>query len=657
MHVSVDIETYSSVDIGKAGAYKYALSPDFEILLIAYAVDDGPVQLIDVITGDDDSEFRGLLDNPDVIFHAYNASFEWWCLSRWYGIELDIRQWRCTMVHGMYCGYTSGLGITGEVIGLPPDKTKLKTGSALIRRFCVPQKPTARNPFTRCYPEQEPAKWELFKEYNIQDVVTEREIEHRLSKWPLPSREQRLWEYDVLMNARGVGVDMGLVERAIEMDQAEHDKLLAEAQQITGLQNPNSRPQLLAWLNSKLDTDLEDVRKATVSDLLNTGVSDADASRMLELRQQLGKTSTAKYTAITQAVCEDGRIRGLSMYYGANRSGRWAGRLVQLQNLPQNHLAELDFARETARKGDADTLKLCYGDSIPDTLSQLIRTVFVPAKGKIYAIADYSAIECRVLAWLAGEEWVLDSFRAGKDIYCATASQMFGVPVEKHGQNSELRQRGKIATLALGYGGGEGALIAMGATKMGIPEEDLGDLASRWRAANPNIVKLWRTYEDALHSTVNTGNVNRLSHGVVFRLEGDPGTDQSFLTIQLPTGRKLFYAHPHHAPARLHPDRMSVHYYGLLQQSKKWATIDTWGGKISENITQAVARDCLAETLLRLDREHIPVVFHVHDEVICEVDREEQLNDVLRIMATPLDWAPGLPLKGAGFTARYYQKD
>lgn len=622
MNVSIDIETFSSVDIGKAGAYKYALAPDFEILLIAYAVEDGPVTVLDLTSGDSDAEFRELLFSTDNIFHAYNAAFEWWCLSQWYKTDLPLHQWRCTMVHGMYCGYTSGLAASGEAMGLPPDKTKLKTGSALIRLFCIPQKPTVKRPFTRCRPAQEPEKWKLFKEYNAQDVVTEREIERRLSKWPLPDREQMLWEQDIRMNARGVGVDMELVQNAIAIADKEHDALLAEAQELTGLANPNSRVQLLNWLNDKMDADLEDVRKATVADLLADGVPDEKVNRMLQLRQQLGKTSTAKYTAITEAVCDDSRIRGISMFYGANRSGRWAGRLVQMQNLPQNHLPALEFARELVRKGDAEMLKLAYGESIPDTLSQLIRTMFVPSTGKIYAVADFSAIECRVLAYLADQQWVLDSFRAGKDIYCATASQMFGVPVEKHGINSELRQRGKIATLALGYGGGEGALTAMGAVKMGIPEDDLTDIKNRWRAANPNIVKLWRTYEEAVIATVNTAKPHRLPHGIIFRMEGDAETDQRFLTVQLPTGRKLFYVKPHFASARLHPDKTSLHYYGILQKTKKWGPVDTWGGKLAEN--------CLAgDTLVLTDSGLVPIEAITHKMRIW--DGEEFVEHGLRL--------------------------
>jgi DNA polymerase len=503
----------------------------------------------------------------------------------------------------------------------------------------------------------------------------------------MPTREQLLWELTVEANIEGVGVDRELVDGALYLDKAEQAALLDEAQQISGLDNPKSVQQLLKWLCKELDTDeVTDLKKATVSDLLKAGVDSDKAQRMLELRQLMSKTSTKKYDALQAAVCDDGRVRGMMFYYGANRSGRWAGRIVQPQNLPQNHLPELDLARQLVKKLDAEMLKVCYG-SVPDTLSQLIRTAFIPRPGKLYAVADYSAIEARVVAWLAGETWVLDAFRAGKDIYCATASQMFGVPVEKHGVNSELRQRGKVATLALGYGGGESALVAMGALKMGIPEEDLPEIKAKWRQANPAICGLWRKIEDAAILCVRTGERQAVpvkTHdperaraneyrtgatmgtysdyfntgvGITFRREADAATGQDFLTVELPTGRKLFYAHPQLLPARNFPDRESLHYMSTNQTTKKWGLTDTWGGKLVENITQAVARDCLGDTLLALRRRGMNPVFHVHDEVICEVDGPDRLQEILDIMATPLDWAPGLPLKGAGFTCKYYQKD
>ena len=725
-HVSVDTETYSDIDIKKAGLYKYAQSPAFDILLIAFAVDQGQVQIVDLTTlpGSEHEgrewqalqEFRRLWVADDVIFHAYNAAFEHYCLNTWarrQGWETHpIGDWRCTMAHGLYCGYTAGLAATGEAMGLPQDKRKLGVGAALIRKFCVPGKEKPAPLVDGLLAEEdtmtkvrrriaaEPEKWELFKEYCKQDVETEREIERRLKKWPMPAREQILWELTTEANITGVGVDRRLVDGALYLSGAEQAALVDEAQRISGLDNPKSVQQLMKWLNEEIDGEVTDLRKGTVADLLGklkeTTSSDpaepghlplkGKAERMLELRQLMSKTSTKKYDALQAAVCDDGRVRGMMFYYGANRSGRWAGRIVQPQNLPQNHLPCLDYARERVKALDAEMIRVCWG-SVPDTLSQLIRTAFIPRPGKIYAIADYSAIEARVVAWLAGESWVLDAFRRGEDIYCATASAMFGVPVEKHGQNAELRQRGKVAVLALGYGGGEAALEAMGAIKMGIPAEDLPEIKAKWRKANPAICGLWRRMEDAAIKCLQTGAQqtvqikicdperarenearmgaaagsysDRFNAGVkiTFRRERDEATDQDFLTIELPTGRKLFYAKPFLAPAKSFQDRDSLHYWSVNQTSKKWAQTDTWGGKLVENITQAVARDCLAETLIRLRHKGMIAVFHVHDEVIVEVDREDDLQTILDIMAQPLDWAPGLPLKGAGFCADYYQKD
>lgn len=704
-HMSVDIETYSDIDIKKAGLYKYAQSPAFDVLLIAYAVDDGPVLIVD-LTMDAGAEGAGLnaihwneflarIHDPDTDLYAFNAAFEHYCLNTFFerrGFSpIPLSRWRCTMAHALYCGYSGGLAAVGEAMGLPQDKRKMGIGAALIRKFCVPQKATKAKPVHRVTPEEEPEKWELFKSYCKQDVETEREIGRRLAKWPMPDREQLLWEITTSANEAGVGVDMDLVRGALEMGAAEQAELEAEAKEISGLENPKSVQQLMKWLNEELDTDEEtevkDLRKATVADMLAAGVDSDKAARMLELRQLMSKTSTKKFDALEAAVCDDGRVRGMMFYYGASRTGRWAGRIVQPQNLPQNHLAALDFARECVKKHDAEMIKVCWG-SVPDTLSQLIRTAFVPAPGKIYAVADYSAIEARVVAWLAGEGWVLDAFKQGKDIYCETASQMFGVPVGKHGPNAELRQKGKIAVLALGYGGGESALAAMGALKMGLTEDELPEIKQRWRQANPAICRLWSTLEAKAIAAVETwkpqvlplkrydperarmnesltganpgsySNLFRIGIDMsVFRREFDVATNQDFLTIQLPTGRKLFYAHPHLSPAKNIPDKQSLHYYGTAQATKKWGTVDTWGGKICENLTQAVARDCLAETLIRLREIGLVAAFSVHDEVIVEVDREEQLQDVLEIMARPLDWAPGLPLKGAGFTCAYYQKD
>lgn len=660
--ISVDIETYSDVDIKKAGAYKYALSPNFEILLIAWAVDDGPVQSADVLTGGTEAAagFLRLLQAPDFVLRAYNAAFEWCCINQWLkknipdAISIPISKWRCTMAQAYYCGFSGALGVVGEAVGIPQDKRKLGVGGSLIRTFCTPQKPTKANGGrTRVLPEHESEKWELFKRYNAQDVEAEREIARRLAPWPLPEREQALWELNCISNARGVLVDVALVDGALHIGDTVQAELLSEARAISGLENPRSVRQLLDWLNTELDDGLPDLRKATVSELLSRGVDSERAGRMLEIRRQTGKTSTKKYDAMRAAACNDGRVRGLLQYYGASRTGRWAGRLVQVQNLPRNDLPTLAFARELTRAGQLDMLKLMYAD-VPDTLSQLIRTAFIPAPGAWYLVADFSAIEARVIAWLAGETWRMEVFEQGGDIYCASASQMFGVPVEKHGVNGHLRQKGKVAELALGYGGGSGALIAMGALKMGLSEDELPDIVDRWRKSSPRIVGLWGDLERAALRCVRDCAAAE-THGLRFQREYDPQTGLDFLTIALPAGRKLFYARPYIAPNRFGKD--AVWFSGMGKETKKWSTVSTWGGTLAENVTQAIARDCLAEVLLRLEAARYPVAFHVHDEVIVEYP-EDRLDDVLALMAAPIPWAPGLTLRGDGFSTQdYYRKE
>ena len=671
----VDIETYSDVDIKKAGLYKYVQSPAFDILLIAWALDDGPVAVIDLAEPDGFTEgglrefLRWLYDRETALL-AYNAAFEHYCFNEWIRRNRDrlrpltdypvnaipAGDWRCVMAHSMYCGYPAGLAAVGDAMGLPLDKKKLSIGEALIRVFCVPHAPDMMNPEPwRMQPKHDPEKWLLFKSYCMQDVETEREIENRLAAWPMPLREEKLWRLTTEGNARGVMMDMGLVRSAIAIGEAEQAGMMAEAREITGLDNPNSAPQLMRWLRGQ-GIEAPDLTKATVAELL-AGNLPEDVRRVLELRQKMAKTSTKKYDAIAEAACDDGRVRGLMMYYGASRSGRWAGRIVQPQNLPQNHLENLDYARRLAKAGDGELLALSYG-SIPDALSQLIRTAFIPRPGCRFAIADYSAIEARVVAWLAGESWVLEAFKAGKDIYCATASQMFGVPVEKHGANSHLRQRGKVAVLALGYGGGESALEAMGALKMGIPEEDLEEIKKKWRSANPAICRFWTACEAAAVKAVRTGEWQAVTIGggaIVFRLEKDGSSSQKFLTVELPAERKLFYADPVLKAGKRGGAALS--YMSLNRNTKKWGRTDTWGGKLVENITQAVARDCLAETLFRLHMLDLDPVFTVHDEGICAVADDERLEDILAAMAAPIDGAPGLPLKGAGFCADYYQQD
>lgn len=654
-HLSIDIETRSSVDIGKAGAYKYVQSPDFQILLFAYQLDDSPVEITDLINGERIPDFiLSCLSNPFVVKHAYNAAFEWYCLNR-AGYTTPIGQWRCTMAHGLYCGYTAGLDATGKAIGLPQDKQKLTAGKALIRYFCVPCKPTRSNGGrTWNQPWHDPEKWSLFKEYCKQDVVTEREILKRLSLFPMPKEERKQLQMDVLMNAYGVRVDTELIEGALMIDGISTQKLTEEAVRITGVDNPNSTSQLLKWLQDN-GTETDNLRKATVSELLE-GHNTAEVQRMLEIRQQLGKTSIKKYAAMDTAKGEGDRVRGLTQYYGANRTGRWAGRLVQLQNLPRNYIKTLDYARGLVKKKNYEGLKLLYGN-VPDTLSQLIRTAFVPSAGNKFVVADFSAIEARVIAWLAGEQWVNEVFATHGRIYEATASQMFHVPIEKITKGNPeyaLRQKGKVATLALGYQGGPAALIAMGALQMGLTEEELPDIVTRWRQANPRIKDLWRAVEQAALAAMRTAQPQAIN-GLIFALEGDLIYGQSFLTVQLPSGRKLFYPKPFLQENQF--GKMALHYYTVGQQTRKWEVASTYGGKMTENIVQAIARDCLAVTLERIAAKGLQTVFHVHDEVIIDAPPETTVEEVCGLMAEPIPWAPGLILKGAGFEGSYYRKD
>lgn len=968
-HLSIDIETYSSVDIKKAGLYRYAQSPDFQILLFAYSYDGGPVQLVDLAQGEmlPDQLLHDLQD-PNVIKHAYNAAFEWYCINQYlnpYNWITPLPQWRCTMLHGLYCGYPAGLGMINTALGLPQDKRKMGVGTSLIRLFCCPTEPTAKNgQRTRTLPHHEPEKWGLFKEYCRQDVVAEMEVERRLSAFPVPAQEQRLWELDLQMNATGAAIDLDLVRGALAVDEVSAAELMAEAKKLTGLDNPKSVAQLSVWLQEETGEEVENLRKGTVADML-AGMDEGKAQRMLEIRLELAKASVKKYDAMMNAVCDDGRVRGLLQFYGANRTGRWAGRLVQIQNLPRNHMDTLDLARDLVKKRNADAIKLIYGN-VPDTLSQLIRTAFVPKPGHVFHVADFSAIEARVIAWLAGELWRLDVFATHGKIYEASASQMFGVPIErikKGNPEYELRQKGKVAELACiaegelvltdqglvpiedvttdmrvwdgvewalhegviykgereviqyggltatpdhtvfayidgkprpiqfsvassccyrlveagaggacirkrgdnqpretmerrlarslradtlhwlrgravdelqqpiawqdaglpnllaaeantemagqafnrskaalhqskrqrlselrrkgdkipirvragcwpvdarelrdtkprngvgsdrqqwtlragkpalgyayeeqpqqalhgaggmeagglalctvssdpeavkrldahgsdrgslgsgtqsekelarhtqkvkvfdlvnagplhrftvsgvlvhncGYQGGVGALKAMGADQMGLDDDHLGEIIRRWRGANKRICDLWYSYENAAFEALRTGKPVGAGK-MVFAYEGDASL--RFLTITLPSGRKLYYAEP-----RLmvnEKGREAIHHMGNDQKTKKWSLLSTYGGKLTENITQAVARDCLAETLLRVQAAGYQTVFHVHDEVIVESPEGTQLQPLLDIMATPITWAPGLLLKGAGFTCGYYQKD
>lgn len=658
-HLSIDLETFSSVPIAKAGAQKYIESHDFEILLFAYSVDGGDVSCIDFLQGEILPNWLiDALTSPDYIKHAYNAAFEWGCLSRYLGRQLPPEQWRCTMFHGLYAGYTAGLDATGGALGLPEDKRKLNTGKALIRYFCVPCAPTKANGGrTRNMPHHAPERWQLFKEYCRQDVVTEMEIEKRLSSIIIPDFVQKEWERDLIINSRGVAVDMELVEGALNIDKTVHDRLVAEAMELSGLNNPNSVAQLSLWLESQTGEKVSDLRKDTVAKMLAEKDNSPKVQRMLEIRQELGKTSTKKYDAIEAAVCKDGRVRGLLQFYGANRTGRWAGRLVQVQNLPRTYTNPLELARELVKNRNIEALRFIYG-SIPDTLSQLIRTAFIAAPGNVLIDADFSAIEARVISWLAGEEWRLEVFRTHGKIYEASASQMFGVPIElikKGNPEYSLRQKGKVAELALGYQGGTGALIAMGALDMGIAEEDLSDIVSRWRESNKRIRDLWYKMEAAAVQVISQGGAVGVN-GLVISHELNCDTGFDALTILLPSGRKLFYVSPQIGENQW--GKPSLSYMGMNQTSKKWQRIETYGGKLVENSVQAIARDCLAQAIENLETAGIPVVFHIHDEVVIDCTPDTaSLDDVIQIMSKPIPWASGLPLGADGWVGTFFKKD
>lgn len=662
IHLSIDLETYSDVNLKKAGLYRYVQSPAFEILLFAYSFDGAPTQVIDMAQGEKiPLEVIHALTDPQCLKHAYNAAFEWYCLSKYMGAQLPPSQWRDTMLHGLYAGYTAGLDATGRALGIPEDKQKLTTGKALIRYFCVPCKPTKSNGGrTRNYPHHDPEKWALFKTYNGQDVVAEMEIERRLSVFPVPDFVQKQWETDLLINARGVAVDMDFCEGALELGETIRAQLTDEAVQLSGLQNPNSVKQLARWLSAETGDDITTLRKETIKELL--GRDNADhVQRMLEIRQELGKTSTKKYDAIEAAVCDDGRVRGLLQFYGANRTGRWAGRLVQVQNLPRTYTEPLEFARELVKGRKLDALRTVYG-SPNDTLSQLIRTAFVAAPGNVLIDADFSAIEARVISWLADEEWRLEVFRTHGKIYEASASQMFGVPLErikKGNPEYSLRQRGKVAELALGYQGGVPAMRQMDTGKLlaDLPDEEIKDIVDKWRNTNPKIRNLWYSFNDAAIRVIQNGGSLRV-RCCTFARECDCIRGTTCMTISLPSGRKLYYVEP--AVGENRWGGPSITYMGVNDKNK-WGRIETYGGKLVENVVQAIARDCLAQAIEHLEAAGLPVVFHIHDEVVIDTaafdTNDAMLDKVVKIMSTPIPWAEGLPLGADGWVGAFFKKD
>lgn len=641
-HLSIDIETFSDIDIQKAGSYRYAQSEQFRIMIFAYSFDGEEVQVIDLENGEEIPHFiLTALQDKEVIKHAYNAAFEWYCLNR-AGIKTPLDQWQCTMVHAMYLSLPAGLANTGEALGIPEDKKKSAVGKQLIRYFCVkPYKPDA-------------VKWKAFKEYNRQDVVSEMEIENRLSGFPVPEIEWERWRQDIAMNAYGVKVDTELVNGAIKIQERCEEELLSEAVRLTQLENPNSPTQLLNWVNAQ-GYSLKNTQKATIESALKEDLP-LKVRRVLEIRQQLGKTSVKKYEAMTNTIGEGDRVRGISQFYGASKTGRFSGRLVQMQNLPRNYLEPLAKTRDCVKRQDYGTLKLLF-DSVPDTLSQLIRTAFIPSTGNQFVVADFSAIEARVIAWLAKETWVQEVFATHGKIYEATASQMFHVPIEKISKGNPeyaLRQKGKVATLALGYQGGTNALISMGALKMGLSEEELPEIVARWRNANQRIVALWSSVGSYALRTVRDGRARQVN-GLIFRMEQDLKHGLRFLTIELPSKRKLFYCKPYIGLNQFGSE--SLYFYTQNQTTKKWEESSTFGGKLVENIVQGIARDCLCETLDRITSKGYRIVFHVHDEVIVDAGMDLTVEELCSIMAEPIPWAKGLILKGAGFSGQFYQKD
>lgn len=669
-HLSIDLETYSTVSIGAAGSYRYILDPSFEILLFAYSLDGMPVEVIDVASGQVIPLWlKNALKNSLYIKHAYNAAFEWFALSKYLG-WLPPDQWRDTMLHALYCGYPASLDAAGRAMGLPEDKKKLTTGKALIRYFCVPCKPSnANGNRTRNLPKHDPAKWKLFKEYNGQDVVTEMEIDRRLSAFPVPAFVQKQWETDLTMNARGVAADMEMVSGALVIGATVKSQLMAEARQLSGLDNPNSIKQLARWLTEATDSDAEitSVTKETVATMLKQP-QPANVQRMLEIRQELGKTSTKKYDALETCIADDGRVRGLLQFYGANRTGRWAGRLVQVQNLPRTYTHPLPPARQLVKDRNIDGLRLMYG-SINDTLSQLIRTAFVATPGNVLIDADFSAIEARVISWLAGQEWRLEVFRTHGKIYEASASQMFHVPIEKIKKGNPeyaLRQRGKVAELALGYQGGVSAMRRMdtGHNLDDLSDDEVKGIVDRWRETNSMIRDLWNIVDSAAITVITNGGAQTIRSKttdavITLACELDVITGTRYMTILLPSGRKLYYPSPEIGVNRW--GNPSVSYMGQNQTTKRWERVETYGGKLVENIVQAIARDCLAIAIENLEAQGLHVVFHIHDEVVIDTpawaDNDTMLDTVTKIMTKPIPWAQALPLNADGWVDKFFKKD
>lgn len=642
--LSIDIETFSDIDLIKCGVYKYADSPAFEILLFAYSIDDGEIHIVDLVRGEElPDEITEAIKSDTVIKTAFNAQFERVCLSKHLGILLDPSSWYCTAVQAAELSLPSSLADVGAALGL--ERQKMTEGKELIKYFCVSCKPTKSNGGrTRNMPRDAPEKWALFKEYCKRDVDVERQIAKKLEMYPISESEHRLYVLDQRINDRGVLVDLSLAQQAIKINSIQTAVATEQAYTLTGLENPNSVAQLKAWLTEN-GVEIESLSKKAVAALADE--TDGDIQEMLHLRLLMSKTSVKKYEAVMRSVCRDNRVRGMMRFCGASRTGRWSGNILQPQNLPQNHLPDLTLARDIVKDGDFEMLNMTFGN-VPNVLSELIRTVLIPKPNHRFIVADFSAIEARVLSWLAGEQWRLDTFRNGGDIYCASASQMFRVPVEKHGVNGHLRQKGKISELACGYGGSVGALKNMGAVEMGVPEEELQGLINDWRNANPHIVKLWTEVGNAAMKAIKEKTIVTLGK-LVFMYE------RGILFIRLPSGRRLSYIKPRIGTNRFGGD--SITYMGV-GASKKWERLETFGGKLVENIVQAIARDLLASAMINVANAGYNIVFHVHDEIIAEVpDGQGSVDEMCMLMSINPDWADGIPLSADGYECEYYRKD
>lgn len=666
--LSIDIETYSPTDLTKSGVYAYAQDPDFQILLFAYAFDNDPVRVIDIAQGGTlPAEVVEALEDPEVLKTAFNAAFERTCIDEFFKMWLPTEQWECTMVKASMLGLPLSLAAVSGVLKL--EQKKMVAGKALIRFFSMPCKPAKSNGMrtrhTACskeyfdslpevlsleekYQAETYKKWQTFKAYCGQDVEVERAIRNKIKFFEIPEFEKRLYVLDQDINDRGVMLDRPFIQNAISMDLLSRERLTAEAIKLTGLDNPNSTAQLKQWIGQETGEDVKSLSKETIPGLLENSECEI-LTKVLQIRQEMAKTSVKKYEAMSNAICNDGRVRGLLQFYGANRTGRWAGRLVQVQNLPQNHLYDLDLARQLVSENDIEMLEMLFGN-VPDTLSQLIRTAFVAKRGCTFLVADFSAIEARVIAWLAGEKWRLDVFNTHGKIYEASASQMFKVPIESVVKGSPLRQKGKIAELALGYQGGVGALTTMGALKMGLKESELQGLVEAWRTANPAIVRLWAEVGKAALEAVEDKTIVSIHHGLRFEVRNN------LLYILLPSGRRLSYMRPTISQNKF--GSKALKYEGMNQTTKQWCVQDTYGGKLVENIVQAVARDLLAEAMVNVEKAGYRIVMHVHDEIIIECEKDKaDLAEVCRIMGQSIDWAKGLPLRADGYETEYYKKD